>query len=218
MDDLRWLGLTWNHGPVSQSDRKPVYRLYLEELLRRGHAYACYCSRRDIQDSVSAPHESGDEPIYPGTCRRGVPDSRQAGRVPCIRFKVPDSTEITFYDQLSGHNYYRPGTDFGDFVIWRQDGIPSYQLAVVVDDYLMGITEVVRGEDLLKSTARQILLYQALGWDMPKWLHCPLVTDAGGVRLAKRHQSLSLREMRQQNIKAKDLVDEFKAETRDWCP
>lgn len=216
MDDLRWLGLSWNYGPISQSDRKPVYRLYLEQLLRHGHAYACYCSRRDIQESVRAPHESGDEPIYPGICRDGVAKSRQAGRIPCIRFRVPDSIDISFHDGLVGVQHYRHGTDFGDFVIWRQDGIPSYQLAVVVDDYLMGITEVVRGQDLLKSTARQILIYQALGWHPPKWLHCPLVTDAGGIRLAKRHQSQSLREMREQNLNAMDLVDAFESETRDW--
>jgi glutamyl-tRNA synthetase len=158
--------------------------------------------------ALGAPHEGDDEPIYPGTCR---PDSdrelRQipAGRVPHWRFRVLDGRSVSFVDGHLGPQSFTAGRDFGDFVVWRNDDVPSYQLAVVVDDTAMQITEVVRGADLLLSTARQLLLYEALELTPPGFFHCPLVVDEHGVRLAKRHASLSLRELRSQGRIADEL-------------
>ena len=148
--------------------------------------------------AARAPHAGDDEAIYPGTCR---PTRLSALRPPPPvfnwRFRVPDGETISFDDENLGPHHFIAGKDFGDFVIWRHDGVPAYQLSVVVDDAAMQITEVVRGADLLKSTARQLLLYRALGWLPPKFFHCPLMTDEAGVRLAKRHDALSLRKLRE---------------------
>jgi Glutamyl- and glutaminyl-tRNA synthetases len=151
---------------------------------------------------LQAPHPGEDEPIYPGTCRpkAGVVADTKTARVNW-RFQVPDGETISFADGNLGQQEFVAGRDFGDFVVWRHDGLPSYQLAVIVDDAAMAITEVVRGEDLLKSTARQLLLYKALGLTAPRFYHCPLVTDEAGIRLAKRHAPLSLR-----NLRAKGLT------------
>lgn len=205
IEDLRWLGCEWQEGPdiggpfgpYSQSLRMDLYSAAFERLRAGGWVYACTCSRKDILSALSAPHAADDEPVYPGTCRRmesnvgGMP-----GRV-SWRFRVPDGTPVTFEDGGFGRQTFVAGRDFGDFVVWRHDGVPSYQLACVVDDAAMRITEVVRGADLLVSTARQLLLYRALGWEAPAFFHCPLVTDSSGVRLAKRHDSLSLRSLRE---------------------
>jgi glutamyl-queuosine tRNA(Asp) synthetase len=203
LEDLKWLGLAWQEGPDKggpyapylQSHRTALYKTALTRLAEEGHVYRCYCSRKDIERAVRAPHASDDDPIYPGTCRN-LPT--QSGTCPqyCWRFKVPAGETVRFEDERLGSCQYEAGRDFGDFVVWRADGIPSYQLAVTVDDHLMRITEVVRGEDLLVSTARQLLLYHALNWMPPSYYHCPLVTDDTGQRLAKRHRSLSLQAMR----------------------
>ena len=218
VDDLVWLGLDWDVGPVFQSKRKSVYRIYLRRLIEAGFVYPCYCSRKDIAEAASAPHETGDEPIYPGTCREGNIDEKKMNRKPCWRFRVcdTDTDRVSFRDKNFGDFVFKPGKDFGDFVIWRQDDIPSYQLAIVVDDYLMGVTEVVRGEDLLKSTARQILIMKALGWKTPAYFHCPLMLDEKGNRLAKRHKSLSLREIQGQGVDPKELLKSFKLEAMNW--
>ena len=183
--------------------------LYLEawrRLVASGHVYPCTCSRKDLQRAAQAPHEgtqpADEEPIYPGTCRPSPdappiqPPDSPAGRT--WAFRVPDGEAIPFTDGPFGPQRFVAGRDFGDFLVWRRDDVPAYQLAVVVDDHLMRITEVVRGQDLLVSTARQILLYRALGWPAPDWYHCPLVTDAEGRRLAKRHDALSIRTLRRQ--------------------
>ncbi|HYG34085.1 MAG TPA: glutamate--tRNA ligase family protein, partial [Clostridia bacterium] len=173
-------------------------------------------SRHDVLRALGAPHVGEDEPVYPGTCRTkldskldaedaetpfdgiGVANSKQRAEARINwRFRVPDGEVISFVDGFYGPQQFVAGKDFGDFVVWRHDQIPAYQLAVVVDDAAMGITEVVRGEDLLRSTARQILLYRALAVSPPQFYHCPLVTDESGVRLAKRHDSLSLRALRE---------------------
>jgi glutamyl-tRNA synthetase len=160
--------------------------------------YPCTCSRKDIQAAIAAPHAADDEPIYPGTCRaRGVAEAMTTSVRPAAwRFRVPDGETVEFEDGQMGRQRWVAGRDFGDFVVWRPDDTPAYQLACVVDDARMRITEVVRGADLLLSTARQWLLYRALGWPVPAFFHCPLVTDEGGVRLAKRHDALSLRALR----------------------
>jgi glutamyl/glutaminyl-tRNA synthetase len=230
IEDLRWLGIRWQEGPDKggpfapyvQSKRSAVYIDAWRKLLERGCLFACKCSRKDLETALGAPHERlhagaggkagalDDEPIYPGTCRRF------SGYVPQLpgptasaldtpgpinwRFRVPDGEVIEFVDQNLGLQRFVAGKDFGDFVVWRRDGVPSYQLACVADDAAMGITEVVRGADLLKSTARQILLNRALGFNDPLWYHCRLVVDHNGRRLAKRHDTLSLRALRQRGL------------------
>jgi glutamyl-tRNA synthetase len=202
IEDLKWLGFNWDEGsdiggafsPYRQSQRTPLYRAALDRLIARGHVYACTCSRKDIQQAARAPHAGDDELLYPGTCRGQQPPTD--GRPFSWRFRVPDAEDVAFVDGHFGQQRFTAGKDFGDFVVWRPDGVPSYQIAVVVDDATMGITEVVRGADLLLSTARQLLLYRALGETAPGFFHCPLVTDARGERLAKRHDGLSIRALR----------------------
>ena len=166
--------------------------------------YPCRCSRKDVIEAVTAPHETGEEPLYPGTCRPALGqgatfEADTAARVNW-RFRVPSAEAVVFEDGRLGQQSFTAGSDFGDFDIWRHDDVPSYQLAVVADDHDMDITEVVRGEDLLKCTARQLLIYRALGWEAPAFHHCPLVTDEDGERLAKRHDSLSLKAMREAGL------------------
>ncbi len=202
--DLRWFGFEWQEGPdvggpfgpYNQSERYSFYRDTLAKLERGGFIYRCVCSRKDLQAAARAPHAGEDEePIYPGTCRDLKPE--QIGkRKFCWRFRVPDGESISFKDGNLGPQTFVAGRDFGDFVVWRADDVPAYQLACVADDAAMEITEVVRGADLLVSTARQLLLYRALGLPTPLFYHCPLVTDASGIRLAKRNDALSLRQLR----------------------
>jgi len=232
MQDLRWLGIHWHEGPdiggpftpYTQSQRRATYLAMWRSLLERGCIYPCRCSRKDLQTALSAPHEQGaadrdaldDEPIYPGTCRPSPEPTSPAHQPvePNIdspdginwRFRVPDGEAVEFVDANLGPQRFVAGTDFGDFVVWRRDGVPSYQLACVADDAAMAITEVVRGTDLLKSTARQILLYRALGWKPPAWFHCGLVVDESGRRLAKRHDALSLHILRQRGLAPKDVL------------
>ena len=208
VEDLKWFGFEWHegpdqhdspHAPYYQSQRIHHYKEALDRLIDGGFVYPCYCSRKDIEQAVRAPHAGDDEIIYPGTCR--PPNSTEALSATkkqfCWRFKVPHGVSMAFNDGRLGTCQFVAGIDFGDFVLWRADGVPSYQLAVVVDDHMMGITEVVRGEDLLVSTARQLLLYEALQWISPVFYHCPLMLDEQGNRLAKRHQSLSLQALRE---------------------
>jgi glutamyl-tRNA synthetase len=208
IEDLRWFGFEWQEGPdregpgspYSQSARTRHYSEALARLQAGGFVYPCWCSRRDILAAIAAPHVGEEEPVYPGTCRPGRGGARPpvagSSRAPCWRFRVPDGAEVEFVDLALGAQRFVAGRDFGDFVVWRPDGVPAYQLACVVDDAQMRITEVVRGADLLLSTARQWLLYRALSWEPPAFHHCPLLTDAAGVRLAKRHDALSLRALR----------------------
>ena len=232
LEDLRWLGIHWQEGPdiggpfapYVQSQRRATYLAVWRSLLERGCIYPCRCSRKDLQAALSAPHEQGaadrealdDEPIYPGTCRPSPDPASPAHRpvAPNIdspdginwRFRVPDGEAVEFADANLGPQRFVAGADFGDFVVWRRDGVPSYQLACIADDAAMAITEVVRGADLLKSTARQILLYRALGWKPPAWFHCGLVLDESGRRLAKRHDALSLHVLRQRGLAPKDVL------------
>lgn len=218
-EDLKWFGFIWSEGPdcggpfapYSQSERTAHYRAVLAQLQRDGFIYPCTCSRKDIAAAARAPHAEDDgEPLYPGTCRgkcgewQVASDAKQssdvsspATRHPSLRFRVPDGEAISFVDENLGAQRFVAGKDFGDFVVWRPDDVPAYQLACVVDDAAMLITEVVRGADLLKSTARQLLLYRALNLRPPRFYHCELMTDESGQRLAKRHAALSLRTLRQ---------------------
>jgi glutamyl-tRNA synthetase len=221
-EDLRWLGIEWSEGPdregplgpYVQSERREFYLEAWKGLRDRGLIYPCTCSRKDVAQAAGAPNEGDDEPVYPGTCRplgaaSGAAGPRPRGTAEAAvsrwaqpggihwRFQVPDGEEILFTDLHLGPQRMVAGRDFGDFIVWRHDDVPAYQLAVVVDDAAMGITEVVRGADLLKSTARQILLFRALGLAVPEYYHCDLVRDEAGVRLAKRHDALSIRRLRE---------------------
>lgn len=213
LEDLTWFGFRWQEGPdlggpvgpYTQSERMPLYRAAFETLRQAGRIYACRCTRRDIQNAISAPHAGDEEPPYPGTCR-DLDLNPASTEGLAWRFKVPHGEAIHFHDQNLGSTRFVAGTDFGDFVIWRQDGTPAYQLSVVVDDAAMQITEVVRGADLLMSTARQLLLYRALGWTPPEFFHCPLVMDDTGKRLAKRHDALSLRALRERGLSPEAIL------------
>jgi len=216
-EDLRWLGITWD-AELRQSDRLPLYRTAMQQLIAAGLAYPCTCSRRDLAQSIAAPHDDDDEPIYNGKCRPSNMSSRperfsaewKAPRIsPAAaplsphtnyRFRIPTTEPVTFADANAGQQSFTPGIDFGDFLLWRKDDLPSYQVACVVDDAAMNITEVVRGRDLLKSTARQILLQRALGLPTPNYYHCDLMRDDAGARLAKRHDALSLRALRERGL------------------
>jgi glutamyl/glutaminyl-tRNA synthetase len=206
-EDLEWLGITWEEGPdrggpyapYAQSERHHCYLEAWKKLRDTGLIYPCSCSRKEVAQAASAPNDFDDEPLYPGTCRPISPLSPSANDPAGFnwRFSVPDGEEICFTDLHLGPQRFVAGRDFGDFIIWRRDDVPAYQLAVVVDDSAMRVTEVVRGADLLKSTARQILLFRALGLALPEYYHCDLVRDQNGIRLAKRHDSLSIRKLRE---------------------
>jgi glutamyl-tRNA synthetase len=229
---IRWIEGPDKGGPFApyvQSKRRQVYLAAWRKLLWRNAIYPCRCSRKDLETALGAPHERtqagqgggkfdalDDEPIYPGTCRH------LQGHVPQLpgptasdiespdgsnwRFRVQDGEAVEFTDRNLGPQRFVAGEDFGDFVVWRRDGVPSYQLACVADDAALGITEVVRGADLLKSTARQILLNRALGLRDPAWYHCRLVVDHNGRRLAKRHDALSLRALRQRGLTPMNIL------------
>jgi len=224
LEDLHWFGFEWQEGPdcggpcgpYNQSERHEFYLAAMRKLLAGGFIYPCTCSRSDVRRALSAPHQGEDEPVYPGTCREKFsPGSGEFAFDPGMaggdsvrrnwRFRVPDGETIAFADGHCGPQQFVAGRDFGDFVVWRHDGVPAYQLSVVVDDAAMRVTEVVRGADLLQSTARQLLLYRALGAPAPQFYHCPLMTNERGVRLAKRHDALSLRRLRAEGSSPEQL-------------
>ncbi|MBS1822350.1 MAG: tRNA glutamyl-Q(34) synthetase GluQRS [Acidobacteria bacterium] len=211
IEDLAWLGIQWTQPIITQSQRIPLYREAFVRLLATGHAYACTCSRKELARMVAAPHEdTDDEPVYSGKCRPAPTTPAQTLQPNTnYRFRVPDGEAIIFTDQNLGPQAFTARKDFGDFLIWRKDGLPSYQLACVVDDADSLITEVVRGADLLKSTARQILLQRALGLPSIEYFHTQLLRDEQGVRLAKRHDALALRTLRQHGLLPADVIGMF---------
>jgi glutamyl-tRNA synthetase len=216
IEDLQWLGIRWSEGPdcggpyapYSQSERRAFYLDAWRRLRDGGFIYPCTCSRKDLAQAASAPDDADDEPIYPGRCR-GRTDAALFAAPAGLnwRFRVPEGEGVTFADLNLGAKGYVAGRDFGDFLVWRRDDIPAYQLAVVVDDAAMRITEVVRGADLLKSTARQLLLIRALGSSTPAYFHCELVLDQSGARLAKRHDALSIRHLRESGMLAQQVIE-----------
>jgi glutamyl-tRNA synthetase len=210
LEELRWLGLDWDegpdvggpHGPYVQSERTDRFEAALRALAAQGRLFECECSRRDIAAAASAPHAGDEGPRYPGTCRARVVDAQVAsltahgrGRA-ALRFRT-EPQEVCFDDLLQGRCCFDAAAETGDFVVRRKDGVAAYQLAVVVDDAAMEITHVVRGADLLSSTARQILLFRALDLPEPRFLHVPLMMGPDGQRLAKRHGAVSLGELRE---------------------
>ncbi|HEY7724162.1 MAG TPA: tRNA glutamyl-Q(34) synthetase GluQRS [Anaeromyxobacteraceae bacterium] len=208
LGELRWLGLDWDEGPdvggprgpYRQSERLDLYSAALERLAAAGLAYPCFCSRAEIARAAQAPHGPGDEgPRYPGTCRplgRVERAELRRKRRPAWRFQVP-AAPVAFEDRLCGPRSFDVSAETGDFVLMRADGVPAYQLAAAVDDAAMAITLVVRGDDLLPSTARQLLLHRALGAAPPAFAHVPLVLGPDGERLAKRHGALSVGDLRE---------------------
>lgn len=219
LEDLRWLGIDWDDGPIYQSPRLPIYKEALERLLAQGDAYFCTCSRRDVESAASAPHAQDGSAVYPGTCRaRNLTDYAQAiltagGRPFSARFRsIPG--QVRFEDQFLGPQSFDVSRQIGDFVIAKGDGTPAYQLAVVVDDAAMGVSDVVRGDDLLDSAARQILLYQHLQLGPPpRYWHLPLVVGPDGKRLAKRHGDTRLSHYRQAGVSA----GQVRALLARWC-
>jgi glutamyl-tRNA synthetase len=217
LTDLRWLGIDWQEGPdvggplgpYSQSERLELYADAMLTLLRAGWVYPCACSRRDLALALSAPHASDEEPVYPGFCRPDTPApaplAQNFQRNLNWRFRIPGQEQLSFWDGVQGKQSATATIHFGDFLVWRKDGVPSYQLASAVDDALMGITEVVRGADLITSTFRQILVWRGLNHTLPAFYHCPLLTDASGQRLAKRNDALSLRTLREAGLSPRDV-------------
>jgi glutamyl-tRNA synthetase len=221
IEDLHWLGLDWTegpdlggpHAPYVQSERTAWFLEVWRRLEAAGTIYPSPHSRRDVEDAANAPHTppprlGGEtrEPIFPPSLR---PTHRERAAAPggvAWRFRVPDGRTIEFHDALVGTVRRTAGIDFGDFVIWRRDDLAAYELAVVADDHAMEIAEVVRGEDLLTSTARQLLLFEALGWKPPAFCHTPLVCDATGQRLAKRAGGLAIRDLRAAGWTAADVL------------
>lgn len=215
-EDLRWAGLGWDegpdvggpHAPYRQSARGALYLGALRELAAAGWLYPCTCSRRDITHALSAPHPGDRGPLYPGTCRPPKPvafaDPATAGVN--WRFRVRAGAVVDFHDGRLGPQRQAAGADLGDFIVWRRDGFAAYELAVVVDDAAMNITEVVRGEDLLPSTGQQLLLYGALDHAPPAFFHAALLRDAAGRRLAKRDAARSLRALREAGVAPEALA------------
>ena len=220
LEDLRWLGLTWEEPIVAQSQRLPIYRAALARLHAAGHIFPCMRTRRDVLDAIGAPHEvhlpgqggENDEPVYPPQFRPApgtpLPPLADALNVNW-RFRVPDGATLTFDDAALGPQSAVAGRDFGDFLVWRKDGVPSYQLSCAVDDADLAITEVVRGADLVKSTFRQLIIIRALEAPAPHYYHAPLMLDAAGVRLAKRHDALSLRTLRERGTRPEEIIAQF---------
>ncbi|HEU0016397.1 MAG TPA: tRNA glutamyl-Q(34) synthetase GluQRS [Longimicrobium sp.] len=217
--ELRWLGLDWDEGPDAggpfapyvQSQRQERYEQALRRLAERGMLFECSCSRRDIAAAASAPHAGEEGPRYPGTCRERIVDPRVPSLTAhgrslfALRLRT-EGDEVCFDDGLAGRCCFDPSAETGDFVVRRKDGVAAYQIAVVVDDAAMGITHVVRGADLLSSTARQILLYRALELPIPHFLHVPLLLGPDGERLAKRHGAVSLSDLRASGVRPESVV------------
>lgn len=223
LEDLRWLGFVWEEPMISQSARMDRYQAAMAQLHAARLIFPCARSRRDVIEAAGAPHEAGlpgqggadDEPVYPREFRppaeAPLPPLFEGAPVNW-RFCVPDGETIAFTDRRCGPQQAIAGRDFGDFLVWRKDGVPSYQLSCAVDDAELGITEVVRGADLIKSTFRQLLLIRALGHSAPDYYHAPLMLDARGERLAKRHDALSLRTLRERGVTPEQILQEFRSQ------
>ncbi|MBM7866786.1 tRNA glutamyl-Q(34) synthetase GluQRS [Heliobacterium gestii] len=229
IDDLRWLGLDWDEGPdvggpcgpYEQSRRQGFYDAVVARFQGEGRIFPCACSRKDLAELARAPHGLHEEgPPYPGICRKLSPEAweaklRKKGQC-AYRFHVPAGI-LSFTDAVAGPVSQNVGETVGDFVVRRADGVTAYQLAVVVDDALMGVTHVLRGDDLLTSTPRQILLYQALGLPVPAYCHVPLVLGPDGARLSKRHGDTAIAALREQGISPQKVVG-FLAATSGLLP
>lgn len=202
-EDLEFLGLDWDGEVLHQSKRADVYREALEQLRRQGRAYECTCSRAEVARAASAPHVGEEGPVYPGTCRSGA--SPKPGRQPSVRFRVAPGV-VRFVDVLAGPFEQNVEQAIGDFIVQRSDGVASYQLAVVVDDAASGVTDVLRGDDLLSSTPRQLQLLEALGLPAPSYAHVPLLLQADGKRLAKRDGATTAAGLRERGVSGQAII------------
>jgi glutamyl-tRNA synthetase len=206
LDDFAWLGLEFDGAPLTQSSDLEPYRAAMRLLASQGRTYACNLTRAQIRQAASAPHADEQELRYPEHLRPADCAACSFERLDTnYRLIVPDR-EITIDDEFAGRSVHQPMHEVGDFVIWTRSGVPSYQLAVVVDDARQGVTDVVRGDDLLPSAARQVLLYEALGLPAPRWWHLPLVLDEQGRRLAKRNASMHVNMCRQRGVQPHRIV------------
>jgi len=218
LEDLEYLRLNWDDGPLYQSARAAEYQRAVDRLVKMGMAYPCICTRREVDLAASAPHAEDGATVYPGTCRgrfESIQQAREAaGRAPAIRFAAPDRI-VEFDDRFLGRRRINVAIELGDFVIAKSDCTAAYQLAVVVDDLAAGVSEVVRGDDLLDSTPRQILIYEALGAAdrIPHYTHVPLVVGADGRRLAKRHGDTRIATYRQFGVPASRILELLAR----WC-
>jgi len=207
--DLEWLGLDWDGAPVSQFEGRQALHQAAQELCDRGLAYPCVCTRSEVQAAIAAPHIGEVNEVYPGTCRDkfgSIEAARaESGREPALRFRTPEGL-VEFTDLLHGPQSQAVAREVGDFPITSRDGQVAYQLAVVVDDARQGVTEVLRGDDLLDSTARQLALQRALSLPSPRWGHLGLVVDGTGRRLAKRADDLSLERLREARVDPRQLI------------
>jgi len=209
-EDLAWLGLDWDEEPIVQTERLPVYQAALEDLQKRELVYPCTCSRSDVERAASAPHGEGpgtSEIPYPGTCagRKAAEAAALGNKLFAWRFRAGPEP-VSFQDGYLGLVTLKPKELGGDFVVWKSAGTPAYQLAVAVDDAAMGVTEVIRGDDLVPSTPRQLLLYQALHLTPPAFTHVPLVVGSDGRRLAKRHGDTRLATLRAAGVRPESLL------------
>lgn len=220
IEDLRWLGLDWDEGPdvgeqsesYIQSKRIGFYREALARLIAQGRVYPCTCSRRDVEAAQSAPHAENKSPRYTGVCRdryssyEAAVDALGGDRLPAWRFRVDASDIVSFHDEFCGRQQTNVYEQDGDFVIARHPDGAGYNLAVVVDDALMGVNEVVRGDDLIDATFRHKLVYEALGYPLPRYIHLPLVVSPEGRRLAKRHGDTRIASLRARGVPAERVV------------
>lgn len=218
VEDLRWLGIDWDEQSPHQSSRLGAYKQAERRLAEKGLVYPCVCSRKEVELAASAPHAEDGAAVYPGTCRERFdsPEAahRSTGRAAALRFRAPAEI-VDFVDGFAGPQRFDVQRQLGDFVIAKADGTPAYQLAVVVDDAAMRVTDVVRGDDLLDSTPRQILLYRALGLgeSIPNYYHLPLVVGTDGRRLAKRHGDTRLAYYRSRGVSPRRVL----ALLAEWC-
>ncbi|MEZ6141434.1 MAG: tRNA glutamyl-Q(34) synthetase GluQRS [Zavarzinella sp.] len=216
LEDFQWLGLDWDGTPTIQSQRIELYQDYFRQLQQKELVYPCTCSRTDIAQAASAPHLENEGPVYPGTCQhRTVADAKNLQQPFAWRFRVAHSPVV--HDRFVGDYPSNISQVGGDFVVWKADGTPAYQLAVVVDDITMNITDVVRGDDLLISTGRQLLLYEAFQSPPPRWYHVPLVIGPDGRRLAKRHGDTRLSALRAAQVSVEKFLG-YLAWSCGWLP
>lgn len=220
IEALKWLGIEWDegpdksgrHGPYRQSERLDLYRKHVDALIERERAYYCYCTDEELEKTRKQMLVAGIAPKYPGTCRNLTRSERDAfeaaRRKPCIRLRTPDTGVIRFQDKIHGTVTFK-AEDIGDFVLMRSNGMPSYNFAVVVDDVFMEITTVIRGEDHLANTPRQVLLYREFGWDVPMFAHHSLMMGADGTKLSKRHGATSVESFRDMGILPEAMVNYF---------
>ena len=202
IEGLKWLGLDWDegvdvggpYGPYRQSERLPIYQEAVNQLIASGHAYRCYCTEAELEAEKKAQEERGEMPRYSGRCRHLTPDEEEAfraeGRRPAVRFRVPENKAYAFDDEIRGRVEFQSGEVGGDWIMMRPDGMPTYNFAVVVDDHLMRITHVIRGEEHLSNTPRQLMVYEAIGAEPPKFAHLPLILNQDRKKMSKRDESI----------------------------